>query len=70
MHNTRVLPHVHTLNTDEQESGDDVALALPVAEGADGEAIPTNAWACRHGSDFTGERIPFGCGVYLKPAAT
>ena len=43
MHNTRVLPHVHTVNTDEQERGEDVAFALPAAKGADGEAIPASA---------------------------
>ena len=45
-------------------------LLVPVAEAEDGEALPATAWAKRHGSDFTGKRIPFGCGVYFKPAAT
>ena len=31
LHNTRVLPHVHAVNTDDQESDDAVALALPIA---------------------------------------
>ena len=47
-------------------AGDDEFFAYPVA----GEDVPSNAWVKRHGRDFPGKRLPFGCGAFFKPAVT
>ena len=55
-------------------SGDGRFLALPSMRRPrvlheDGD-LPQNPWALRHEEELTGRRIPFGCGVYFKPALT
>ena len=54
----------------EAADGTDVIAAEHSAHPVMGEEIPRNAWSKRHGTDFTGQRLPFGCGVYFKPAVT
>ena len=51
-----------------------VAGCVAQAEGEEnvGEEIPPyeTPWYRRHGFPFPGLVIPFGCGVYFKPATT
>ena len=64
------FPHIHCVQACDAADGTDVIAAEHSAHPVMGEEIPRNAWSKRHGTDFTGQRLPFGCGVYFKPAVT
>ena len=66
----RVFPHIHCVQACDAADGTDVISVEHSAHPVVGEEIPHNAWSKRHGADFTGQRLPFGCGVYFKPAVT
>ena len=70
LHNTRVFSHIHCVQACDAADGTDVISVEHSAHPVVGEEIPHNAWSKRHGADFTGQRLPFGCGVYFKPAVT
>ena len=70
LHNTRAFPHVHVGLTDRHGPlADDGAMHSAGFPAVGGEQLE-NAWSRRHHKEFHGQRIPFGCGVFFKPAVT
>ena len=53
LHNTRVFPHVHCVQACDAAVGTDAASVEHLAHPVVAEEIPQNAWAKRHGTDFT-----------------